>query len=99
MVKPGGYCDPNGDGGFDDADWVKGYSEYQQACPSGGSPPPPPTPSCACKGGVDNFCLHGPSVAGCAMTAPGGYCDPNGDGSFADADWVKGYNEYHQACP
>jgi hypothetical protein len=32
------------------------------------------------------------------MTAPGGYCDPNGDGSFADADWVRGYVEYHQRC-
>ena len=100
MTMPGGYCDPNGDGGFDDADWVRGYSEYQKACPGGGSPPPPPPPSpCACKGGVDNFCLYGPNVAGCAMTTPGGYCDPNGDGSFADADWVKGYDEYHQACP
>jgi hypothetical protein len=31
------------------------------------------------------------------MTQPGGYCDPNGDGSYADADWVRGYYD-HQVC-
>ncbi len=32
------------------------------------------------------------------MTFPGGYCDPNGDQSFADADWVRGYDEYKVQC-
>jgi hypothetical protein len=101
MIQAGGYCDPNGDGDFADADWVRGYDEYHQRCPGGGSPPPPPPPpstSCPCLAGVDNFCLYPQGTAGCGMIAPGGYCDPNGDGSFNDADWVRGYNEYHQQC-
>ncbi|MCS6915574.1 MAG: hypothetical protein RMK29_00295 [Myxococcales bacterium] len=54
--------------------------------------------ACPCRSGIDNFCHHGPRTAGCPMTFPGGYCDPNGDGSYADADWVRGYTEYHQRC-
>jgi len=71
------------------------------ACKPAPQPPPPPPPSnaCACRANADNFCLYGAKQAGCAMTFPGGYCDPNGDGSFADADWVRGYNEYHKQCP
>jgi murein DD-endopeptidase MepM/ murein hydrolase activator NlpD len=102
MTARGGYCDPNGDGSFADADWTRGYNEYRAACGGGSSPPPPPPPpasSCACRSGVDNYCLLGVNVAGCPMTAPGGYCDPNGDGSFADADWTRGYNEYRAHCP
>jgi hypothetical protein len=98
MTAPGGYCDPNGDGSFSDADWVRGYDDYQKQC-AGTQPPPPPPASCPCDSGVDNFCLYSPSTPGCAMTAPGGYCDPNGDGSFSDADWVRGYDDYHQQCP
>ncbi|HLM74407.1 MAG TPA: hypothetical protein VK459_16995, partial [Polyangiaceae bacterium] len=97
MTAPGGYCDPNADGDFGDADWVRGYNEYKEAC-SGGSPPPPP-PACECKSGVDNFCLYPAKTSGCEMTMPGGYCDPNGDGSFDDANWEKGYYDYHAACP
>jgi hypothetical protein len=51
-----------------------------------------------CLGGVDNFCLYNPSYPGAPMTYPGGYCDPNGDADFSDADWVRGYNEYQQYC-
>jgi hypothetical protein len=74
------------------------------ACKAGAQPPPPPPPppppaSCACRQGVGNYCLYGPKAVGCSMTFPGGYCDPNGDGSFADADWVRGYNENHKDCP
>jgi hypothetical protein len=98
MTAPGGYCDPNADGDFGDADWVRGYNEYKEAC-SGGSPPPPPPPACECKSGVDNFCLYPAKTSGCEMTMPGGYCDPNGDGSFDDANWEKGYYDYHAACP
>ncbi len=32
------------------------------------------------------------------MTSRGGYCDPNGDASYTDGDWVRGYNEYYAAC-
>jgi len=59
----------------------------------------PPPPSCACRSGVDNFCHYPPRTPGCAMTFPGGYCDPNGDGGYGDADWVRGFNEFHAACP
>lgn len=57
-----------------------------------------PTPSeaadaCCCSG-CDNICSNQPNTAGCGPTAPGGYCDPNGDGNFSDADWTRGYNEY-----
>ncbi|MGZ3416798.1 MAG: glycosyl hydrolase [Polyangiales bacterium] len=61
-------------------------------------PPPPPASGCPCMDGKNNYCLYGTSVDGCPMTSPGGYCDPNGDGDFADADWVRGYDEHHAAC-
>lgn len=54
---------------------------------------------CPCLDGVDNYCLYFPhDIAGCEMLLPGGYCDPNGDGDFADADWIRGFNEYAAAC-
>jgi hypothetical protein len=66
--------------------------------PTTTAPPPPAPGGCACSATVDNYCLYAKNTPGCAMTAPGGYCDPNGDGSFADADWIGGYVEYHQKC-
>lgn len=54
--------------------------------------------ACPCSSGIDNFCLHGPSTPGCPQTYPGGYCDPNGDGSFSDADWNQGWYDYQAAC-
>jgi hypothetical protein len=60
---------------------------------------PAPAPAgCPCWTDVDNYCLYGGSVEGCGMTWPGGYCDPNGDGDFGDADWVRGWNEFKAAC-
>ena len=53
---------------------------------------------CPCRADVNNFCNYGVNVPDCAMTAPGGYCDPNGDGRFDDANWVRGFNEYRGAC-
>jgi hypothetical protein len=32
MTYPGGYCDPNGDGGYGDGDWVLGWTEYNNYC-------------------------------------------------------------------
>lgn len=69
-------------------------------------PPPPPPPDgppymdCPCiqQADVDNFCHYGPSYPGCPMTAPGGYCDPDGNADFNDGDWVRGYNEWHVQC-
>lgn len=58
-----------------------------------------PTPyPCECRSGVDNFCLYPPQTLNCPMTFPGGYCDPNGDASFDDADWEGGYYEYQRLC-
>jgi hypothetical protein len=57
-----------------------------------------PYPNCPCRSDIDNYCLHSPSTSGCPMTYPRGYCDPNGDGSFADADWNRGYQEFQQYC-
>ncbi|WP_152629594.1 hypothetical protein [Haliangium ochraceum] len=68
-------------------------SEWSQIL--GGAPPPP---SCPCLSGVDNFCQYAPSTPNCPMTAPGGYCDPNGNGTFDDADWVTGYYDYLGSC-
>ncbi len=46
----------------------------------------------------DNFCFAAPGTAECPMTATGGYCDPNGDKSYTDGDWVRGYNEFRKYC-
>ena len=32
------------------------------------------------------------------MTMLGGYCDPNGDGSYADGDWSRGWSDYRARC-
>ncbi|HMV68787.1 MAG TPA: hypothetical protein PKA64_18185, partial [Myxococcota bacterium] len=31
-TMPGGLCDPNGDGAYNDADWIAGYKAYLAAC-------------------------------------------------------------------
>lgn len=56
--------------------------------------------TCPCSGdpNFNNFCHHGPNTAGCPMTQPGGYCDPNGDGSYEDGDWNMGYFDYLAQC-
>lgn len=102
MTFPGGYCDPDGNGDYADADWVTGWYDFAEKCgapqPPPEDPPPPPPPStCPCKAGVDNFCNYGPTE-GCAMTLPGGYCDPNGDASYSDADWVQGWYDFKAQC-
>lgn len=99
MTFPGGYCDPNGDGSYEDANWEKGYNQFQKQCTSPSNPPgdPPSNPNgCPCSG--DNRCANPPSTPGCPMTFPGGYCDPNGDASFTDADWVKGFEQHAAEC-
>jgi len=53
--------------------------------------------ACPCRGDVDNYCLYGPTD-GCDMTQPGGYCDPDGDGDFGDADWVRGWYDFQGRC-
>lgn len=45
-----------------------------------------------------NFCHYGPNTPNCAMTQPGGYCDPNGDGSYQDGDWDQGWYDYNDQC-
>lgn len=63
-------------------------------------PPADPWPTCPCLNapGVNNFCHYGPSYPGCPMTAPGGYCDPNGDGSFAEGNWDQGWYDWQAQC-
>ncbi len=63
--------------------------------------PPAASAQCPCSTApaFDNFCDHPPSTQGCAMTQPGGYCDPNGDSSYTDGDWNRGYYEYHGQYP
>jgi hypothetical protein len=64
-------------------------------------PLPEPDPSC-CDAGISNFCMLAPSTAGCPMTDPGGYCDPNGDGSYTepgtDENWRTGREHYDAFC-
>ena len=57
-------------------------------------------PECPCSSdpSFDNFCYYGASTSHCFMTFRGGYCDPNGDGSYADADWTQGWYDYGDSC-
>lgn len=77
----------------DGVEWFGGGASWPITVGSGN-----PYPNCPCSAGIDNYCLHAPSTAGCPMTYPGGYCDPNGNGSFDDADWVRGYYEFQDYC-
>lgn len=43
-----------------------------------------------------NFC--GLVAGTCEPTMPGGYCDPNGDGSYDDGDWNLGWQEWTAKC-
>lgn len=52
--------------------------------------------NCACADDVESFCDY-PAYS-CRRTAPGGYCDPDGDGDFADADWARGWDEFQSNC-
>ncbi len=65
-------------------------TSYASSC---GCNPPPDT-----HGWTDNMCFFRPKTSGCFMTYPGGYCDPNGDGSYQDADWDRGYYQYKADC-
>jgi hypothetical protein len=51
-----------------------------------------------CDPGKSNCCHYPPETAGLPETFPGGLCDPDGDGSYADADWVAGWHCYEDAC-
>lgn len=66
----------------------------QTTAASCGCNPPPDT-----HGWTDNMCFFPPETAGCPQTFAGGYCDPNGDKIYDDADWDKGYYEYRSLCP
>ena len=62
-------------------------------CGGGGNP----YPDCTCPAS-DNYCHIPPSTPGCPMTYPGGYCDDDGNHSYDDADWVRGYNDFQAYC-
>lgn len=61
---------------------------------TGGDPPCPCLPEIQAG---QNLCNAQPTPE-CPATLPGGLCDPNGDGSYADADWIAGYQGYLDAC-
>ncbi len=83
-----GVCEVCGDD-------VCAQTEWCDTCPAdcGGC-------TCPCVGDPDfvNYCQFVPGTQDCPMTAPGGYCDPNGDGDYADADWAKGEADYAWQC-
>ena len=57
-------------------------------------------PPCPCLPEIQagqNLCGAQPTPE-CPATMPGGLCDPNGDGSYADADWIAGYKGYLESC-
>lgn len=56
-------------------------------------------PDCPCApeaAQASNFCGLPPGT--CSATMPGGYCDPNGDGSYGDADWSLGFAQWVAKC-
>ena len=76
----------------DGVEWIP--DPHSWTIPVGGGNP---YPNCPCNR-TDNYCQHGPNTFGCPMTQPGGYCDPNGDGSYSDGDWNRGWFEYNDYC-
>ena len=85
-VGTDGGPDEMRDGGRHDATILDGGHDGGGGCP------------CIYSTEFTNFCHHPPNTAGCPMTAPGGYCDPNGDTSYDDADWDRGSIEYRRLC-
>ncbi len=53
---------------------------------------------CPCEPWIDNFCDLPPKTQGCAATFPGGYCDPDGDGAYFDADLNAGFLAWKAEC-
>lgn len=49
-------------------------------------------------GDLQRLPLSGGRRPGLRDAGAGGYCDPNGNGEFSDADWVRGWQEYQAAC-
>ena len=55
--------------------------------------------ACGCPDApADNMCHLAPGTADCDMTLPGGYCDPDGDGSYADGNWGRGWVDFQTVC-
>ncbi len=83
---PNGVCDPGED--------CSSCSQDCGSCSSGGF---------YCHNGCDGFnnmCHMPPRSQGLPMTWPGGYCDPNGDGSYdPDGQWEQGWYDYCDRCP
>lgn len=82
----------NPDSNFDygeiaDSEWPVVLGSGPASCPCSSDP------------SFDNFCYYGSSTPNCPMTFPGGYCDPNANGSYDDADWTQGWYDYSASCP
>jgi hypothetical protein len=78
MLLPGGTCDPDGDGDFDDADWEAGWYAYRDRC----------TTSCG-----DGSCGAGESCTSCTADCgtcppgcPDGSCGAGEDCASCPAD-------------
>jgi hypothetical protein len=98
-TQPGGICDPNGNGQFEDAQWGEGWYCHRDRCSSVSSEPNPESSfPCDTSGQIDNCCSYDPGTEGVPATHPGGICDPDGDGAYEDADWGAGWQCYTDAC-
>lgn len=56
-------------------------------------------PGCPClpeAAALKSFCAL--PAGACAAVNPGGYCDPNGDGSTVDGDWSLGTAQWLSVC-
>jgi hypothetical protein len=97
------YCEDDSGGESSGGESTGGGSTGDPPEPPPEEPPPEEPPlyeDCPClmAPGVDNFCHYGPSYPGCPMTVPGGYCDPNGDGSFVEGNWEQGWYDWQEQC-
>jgi hypothetical protein len=88
---PGGYCDPNGDGDQTDADWERGWRDYQFSC----AQPQDRKVACSKLGAQDTgySAAYDEFLAGCPRVAKfiGGAGGP-GEG-FAQFDEMRRYKE------
>ena len=93
--EPAPVCD---DGVCDPAErapcWSPGWCQIDCAADPACLSDCPCTPGAAA---TKNFCSADPKPA-CVATAPGGYCDPDGDGSPVDGDFTRGFVEWSAKC-
>lgn len=97
MGDPASVC---GDGVCDPAEYAGGCYQGPGWCFQDCWKAPECVSDCPCTPGAaatKNFCNPDPPVV-CSATAPGGICDPDGDGSLADADGTAGFYSWAAKC-